>query len=75
MLNRLSRSWLLGGWLATVTVIVTCSVIMGASVSTSLLFFGLGLAPIVVMTMIGSGPPSPTIAEVLHSVDGKDGRR
>jgi hypothetical protein len=34
----------------------------------------MGLAPVLVMVLIGNGTPPPTIAEILHSVNAKDGR-
>ena len=74
MLTHFSRSWLLAGWVAAVSVIAASSVIMGTRLSITLLFVGLGLALSVVTLMIGFGPPSPTIAEILHSVDAKDRR-
>jgi multisubunit Na+/H+ antiporter MnhG subunit len=74
MLNTVSRSWLIGGWFATLAVVVAFSVASGASLSTSALLLAIGLAPPVVMRLIGAGAPSPTVAEILHSVDAKDGR-
>ena len=74
MLNRFSPSWLLAGWLAAVTALAASTFIMGARISTSLLFVALGLAPVIVTLMIGFDPPSPTIAEILYAVDAKDRR-
>ena len=38
------------------------------------LLFLMGMAPVAVMVFIGIGGPSPTVAEILHSVDAQDGR-
>jgi hypothetical protein len=74
MLNNVSRKLLLGAWFATLAVIVAVSVAMDARLSTSMLILLMGLAPVVVMALIGAGAPSPTVAEILHSVNAKDGR-
>lgn len=75
MLNKVSRTRLLGGWFAAVAVIVAWSVAMGASLSTSALLLVMGIAPVVVMVLIGAGAPPPTVAEILHSENAKDGRQ
>ena len=75
MLKSISPTWLLGGWFAAVAVIIALSVAMDARLSTSVLLFVIGVAPAVVMVLIGAGAaPSPTVAEILHSVNAKDGR-
>ena len=75
MFKSISRTWLLGGWFAAVAVIVAWSVAMDARISTSALLLLIGLAPAVVMVLIGAGAaPSPTVAEILQSVHAKDGR-
>jgi len=74
MLNPISRSWLIGGWLATVALIIASSVLSGASLSTSVLLFAIGVAPAVIMVILGGNGPSPTVAEILHSVETKDRR-
>jgi hypothetical protein len=75
MLNSLSRMWLIGGWLATVALIVGWSVAVGASVSTSAMLLVICVAPAVVMLLLGGGAQSPTVAEILHPANTKDGRR
>jgi len=74
MLNDVSRMWLLVGWFAAVAVFVAWSVAVGARLTTSALLLALGIAPVVVMMFIAGGAPSPTVAEILHSVDA-EGRR
>lgn len=74
MLSNTSRFWLLGAWSAVVALTVAWSVSAGANLSTSALLVILGIAPVVVMVLIGAGAPSPTVAEILHSVHTKDGR-
>ena len=75
MLKSISPTWLLGGWFAVVAVIIAWSVAMDARISTSALLLLIGVAPAVVMVLIRAGAaPSPTVAEILHSVNAKDGR-
>lgn len=74
MLSNISRTWLLGGWFATVTAIVAWSVAVDARLSTSVLLLAICVIPVVVMILIGRGGPTPTVAEILHSVNAKDGR-
>ena len=74
MLKSLSPTWLLGGWFAAVAVIVAWSVAMDARLSTSALLLLIGVAPVAVMVLLGASAPSPTVAEILHSVNAKDGR-
>ena len=74
MLKSVSWTRLLGGWFAAVAVIVAWSVAMDARLSTSALLLLIGVAPAVVMVLIGAGAaPSPTVAEILHSVNAQDG--
>ena len=74
MLSNLSRSVVVGGWMAMLAVIVAVSNAMGANVSTTALLFVLGVAPALVALLIGGGAPSPSVAEILHAVETKDGR-
>ena len=74
MLNNGFQSWLIGGWLATVAVAVAVSVAMDANVSTTALILALGMSPGLVTMLIARSAPSPTVAEILHSVDAKEGR-
>jgi hypothetical protein len=75
MLNNVSRTWLVSGvWFATLAVIVAWSVAVGAALSTSALLVAVGVAPAVVMVLIRAGAAPPTVAELLHSVNAKDGR-
>jgi hypothetical protein len=68
------RPWLIGGWLMTLAVIVTVSMAMDANRSTTWLLLALGMAPALVMALLRGGAASPTVAEILHSVDAKNGR-
>jgi hypothetical protein len=74
MLNNVSRSWIVGSWCATLAVIVAISVAIGARPSTSVLLLVMGVAPAIVMALIGGNGPSQTVAEILHTVDADDGR-
>ncbi len=74
MLKSISPTWLLGGWFAAVAVIIALSVAMDARLSTSALLFVIAVGPVAVMVLIGAGASAPTVAEILHSVNAKDGR-
>ena len=75
MLNPACRSfWLIGSWLAALMAIVAASIAMRANLSTTALLFGCGIAPAVVVGLLAYAEPSPTVAQILHSVDTKDGR-
>ena len=75
MLNSASRMWLAGGvWFVTLAVIVALSVAMDASLSTSALVLVMGLTPVIVIALLGANASSPTVPEVLHSVNARDGR-
>jgi hypothetical protein len=74
MFNTISRSWIIGGWFATLAVILAFTVATGASLSTTVLLLMIGVAPVVIMALINGGAPAPTVAEILHSVETKDGR-
>ena len=75
MLNISFRVWLPGGWGAIVATIVGVSVATGADLSTTALLLLLGVSPAIVMGLLAGGAPSPTVAEILHRVETKDGRR
>jgi len=71
MLNNVSRTWLIAGvWLTALSVVVATSIAMHASLSTSAFLLAAGIAPAVVMALLGGGP-SRTVAEVLYSVHTK----
>ncbi len=75
MLNTGSRTWLLGGiWFATLALIIAWSVAVGASLSTSALLLVMGVVPPGIVVILGFSAPPPTVAELLHSVNAKDGR-
>ncbi len=69
MLNNISRSWLIGGWLATLAVIIALGVTMGASASTVALLIALGTVPVMIIMISGAGSSSPTVAEILHTAE------
>lgn len=74
-MNNISRSWLLGGWVTAVAVLVSWSAVMDAKLSTSAILLVTGVAPAAVAVLLGIGRPPPTVAEILHSVNAKIGRR
>ena len=67
------RSLIVGGWITTLAAIVAISVAMQANVSTTALLFALGVSPALVMLLMAAGAPAPTVAEILHAVETKDG--
>ena len=74
MVNAVSRTWLLGGWVTILALVVTLSITMAASLSTTLLLVALGVAPGIVVALLKAGAAPPTVAEILHEVDAKDRR-
>jgi hypothetical protein len=73
MPNTGLKSFIAGGWITTLVAIVAISVAMEANVSTTALLLALGVAPALVMLLIAAGAPPPTVAEILHAVETKDG--
>ena len=74
MLITISRTWLLGGWFAAVTVVVAWSAAEGAKVIHERAAARDLRLPVVVMVLLGNAGSPPTVAEILHSVNAKDGR-
>ena len=74
MLNVDSRTWLIGGWIIALALVVTASMSMAASLSTTMLLAALGVAPGIVIGLLVRGAASPTVAEILHSVEANEGR-
>jgi hypothetical protein len=75
MLNTVfTSSWIVGGWLAVVAIIVAASMAMSAHLSTTVLLLAVGIAPAIVVFLLARGAPSPSVAEILRSVETKDGR-
>jgi hypothetical protein len=75
MVNTIfTSSGVIGGWIAAVAIITVASVAMGANPSTTALLVALGVAPGIVAALLRAGAPSPTVAQILHSVETKDGR-
>ncbi len=75
MLNAAYRSfWIVGAWFAAMLTIVGASIAMRANLSTTALLLGCGIAPAIFVGLFAYAEPSPTVAQILHSVDTKDGR-
>lgn len=73
MLNAMSRTWLVGGiWFATLAGVLASSVAMDARLSTSACLLVVGVAPALVVLLLGR--QSLTVAEILHTVNEQDGR-
>lgn len=74
MMNNVSRSVLVGGWLVMMAAIVAVSVTMGAKLSTTALLLALGIAVALVPVLIAGSAPSPSVAEILRAVETKNNR-
>jgi hypothetical protein len=67
-------SWLIGGgWLTALAAIVAVSMSMDANVSTTALLLALGVAPAIVIALFAASASPPSVAEILHAVETKDG--
>jgi hypothetical protein len=75
MLNISSRTWLLGGWMIVLALVVTISLSMAADFSTTVLLAALVVASGVVTAMLKRGAASQTASEILHPVNVQEGRR
>ena len=65
--------WLVGLWFAAVALIVAARMASGANLSTTALLLALGIAPAIVIALLAYGEPSPSVAQILYSVE-QDGR-
>ena len=74
MVNTIFTPWVIGGWIAAVAIITVASMAMGANPSTTALLVALGVASGIVAALLRDGTPSPTVAQILHSAETKDGR-
>lgn len=74
MVNVASRTWLIGGWLLALALVVTASISMAASLSTTVMLVALGVIPGVVIALLKRGAATPTVAEILYATDIKEDR-
>jgi hypothetical protein len=76
MVNTLGRSWwVMGSWSAAVVAILLTSEAMHASASTTVLLGALAITPIIVIVFLRDGASSsPSVAQILHPEQTKDGR-
>ena len=65
-------SWLIGAWVVAVAALVDASVAMGANLSTTALLVALSIAPVIVMALLARSEPSPSVAQILYSVETKN---
>ena len=72
--TRFLSSSLVAAWGVSVMIIVAASVAIGAHLSTTAVLLVLGIAPAIVVAMLAHGQPSPTVAQILHSVETKEDR-
>jgi hypothetical protein len=73
MLNGGSYMWLIGGSVAMLAIVVTASIVMSASLSTTMFLAALAVAAGVVIANLKGSGASPTVAEILHAADEQDG--
>jgi len=76
MMNTICRSWwVIGSWSTAVVAILLASVAMRANASTTILLVALAVSPVSVVVFFGDGASSsPSVAQILHSEQTKDGR-
>jgi hypothetical protein len=74
MLSKNYRTWLVAGGFMVAAVIVTIGLAIGASVSTTVFLVALGVAPGIVIALLKGGASAPTVAEILHPVNPREGR-
>ena len=72
--NTFTSSWIIGGWIAAVAIILAASLASGANASTTVLLVALGIAPGIVVAFLADGASSQTVAQILHSAERTDGR-
>jgi hypothetical protein len=73
MLKNVTRVKVIGLWFAAVVVAIAGSVVLGASVSaaTGMLLLAVCLVPPAIVLFMWPAVHTPTVAEVLHDVDGR----
>jgi hypothetical protein len=74
MVKTTRRSWMIGGWMATMAVLVAVSMALDANRSTTGLLIALGVSLGLVIVFMSSRAPSPSVAEILHAVDTNERR-
>jgi hypothetical protein len=74
MLNVVSRAWVMASCLTALALVLPFTMSMAASLSTTVLLLALGVAPGIVIALLKNGQASPTVAEILHTVEAKDVR-
>ncbi len=74
MLNTVSGSSLMRGWLMTLAVIIAFSVAVGADVSTSALLLAMGVTPVVIVVLMARHAAPPAVAVSLWAIETHDGR-
>ena len=73
--RRSTTIWLVvGPWVAALALTVAASVTLKANPSTTALVLALGIAPAVVVALLANGQPSPSVAQILHTVETTDRR-
>ena len=77
MLNNMSRTRLVGFWFIAVMVATAglVTVNLDLAITIAPLLLTLALVPPAIMLLVWRGPPPPTVAEVLYSVNAAKDRR
>ena len=72
MWKHASRARWIGAWCAAVVVIGACGVVAGVTISirNGVFLLMTALAPAAVMMLVWRGPPTITVAKLLHLVYG-----
>jgi len=77
MLKDITRNRLVGGWFASVAVIIASVIAMGVNVgvSTTALLLTLSVVPPGIILALWRGAPPPTVGEILYAANTrKEGR-
>ena len=74
MSRSIDRRAVIGVWFAVLVAVAGAGALSGVSITIgiSALWFLACVVPPAVMLMLWRGAPPPTVAEILHAVDGRD---
>ena len=75
MLNNISSAVVLSSWAALLALIIGTSIWVGASTSTVVLLIALCAGSGIVMFLLAHKAPAKSVADILYSIEAKDGRR
>jgi hypothetical protein len=72
--TALRSSWMIGGWIAAVAIVMAASLAMGANLSTTALLVALGVALGIVVVLLAHSASTPSVAQILHPPETNDRR-